>query len=87
MVSPNTFLYSNSNQHYFPGSLINRANNARWKEEGSKTLRERAKLEIDKLLKSYEPSTLSDDKKLELKKLMISEAKKYGSDCLPGIEE
>lgn len=74
-------------EHYFPGKVIDRANLSRWEEEGSLTLRERAKDEIDKHLKNYSPSRLSEDIKQELTSLMKREAEKFGMDSLPVQEQ
>ena len=58
-------------------------NVSRWKEEGSKSLENRAYDEILRLLNQYQPSKLSDDKKSKLTERMETEAKKYGMDNLP----
>ncbi len=71
---------------YFPGPVIDRANRSRWQEEGSRTLSERAHIEVEKMLDEYEPVKLSDDSKAELVKLMETEARKYGMDKLPEID-
>jgi trimethylamine--corrinoid protein Co-methyltransferase len=70
-------------EHYFPGQVINRANRPRWIEEGKTTLNERAHNEVEKLIKSYQPSNLPDEIKKELVRLIEREAKKYGQDKLP----
>ncbi|MFH2055430.1 MAG: trimethylamine methyltransferase family protein [bacterium] len=72
-------------EHYFPGPTINRANRARWEEEGKSTLFERAQGEVKRLLSEYEPSAMADDKKSEMTNLMRAEARRYGLDQLPGI--
>lgn len=68
---------------YFPGPVINRANNARWIEEGSSTMEERAHNEINKLLRSYNPSSLQEEIKTELINIMELEAKHHGQNKLP----
>ena len=68
----------------FPGPVIDRANSSRWLEEGGLTLHERAAKEVEKLIDSYEPSSLSDDVKTELERLMTAEARRFGMDSLPG---
>ncbi len=68
---------------YFPGPTIDRANVARWRDEGAKTLEERAHAQVNDLLEHYQPSRLPDDAKDDLIKLMESEARKYGQDHLP----
>ena len=74
-------------EHYFPGKVINRANLSRWQEEGALTLIERARSEIEQLIKRYQSSRLSDDIKAELSMRMGAEAKRYGMDKLPDIIE
>ena len=70
-------------EHYFPGAAIDRANRARWQEEGSVSLRDRAHQEVERMVAEYEPSTLPADVKEELSKLMEHEARRYGMDRLP----
>jgi len=67
----------------FPGPVVDRANSSRWLEEGGLTLHERAAKEVEKLINSYEPSSLSEDVKSELKRLMTAEARRSGMDSLP----
>jgi len=73
-------------EEYFPGPVINRANRARWEEDGSLTLLERAQREIAKLLKSYTPSRLPDDVRGELTRLMEAEARRFGMQRLPAVQ-
>ncbi len=68
---------------FFPGPTIDRANRTRWKNEGTLTLGERASRQVETLLESYKPSTLPDDVKTELIRLMEVEASRYGQDRLP----
>ncbi len=74
-------------EHYFPGPTIDRANLARWKEEGSLTLRERAHGEVERHVNEYEPSRLPDYNKRELTKIMEAEARRRGMDRVPAREE
>lgn len=67
----------------FPGPVIERANQARWVEEGGLTLRQRAGREIDRLLGRYRASRLPQDVKDELTRLMTAEARRVGMDALP----
>jgi trimethylamine--corrinoid protein Co-methyltransferase len=71
----------------FPGPVINRANRARWMEEGQVTLRERARKEVSRIIKAYKPSRLTEETKLELTRLMEREAVRHGMDALPAREE
>jgi trimethylamine:corrinoid methyltransferase-like protein len=70
-------------EHYFPGPALDRANRARWMEEGSRTLCERAHSEVERMVGSYKPSALSGDVKGEMTKLMLAEAKRFGMEVLP----
>jgi trimethylamine--corrinoid protein Co-methyltransferase len=67
----------------FPGPVIDRANHARWLEEGGLTLGERARREVHRLVKAHQPSRLGDDVKRELVRLMEAEAKRAGMSALP----
>jgi trimethylamine--corrinoid protein Co-methyltransferase len=67
----------------FPAPVIDRANRSRWAEEGSKTLRERAHAEVERLIAEYEPSKLPDDAKKEMTHRMEKEARRHGMDRLP----
>ncbi len=70
-------------EHYFPGIVIDRANSSRWKEEGSLTIGDRAKGEIERLLGTYEPTGLPDDILVEMTGIMKAEAARFGMDSLP----
>ncbi len=84
LISQHTQKYL-TEEIYFPGPVIDRANRTRWCEEGRLTLLERAKKEVEKLIQDYEPSGLSDDVKKELVALMTREAQRYGMDRLPDV--
>jgi trimethylamine--corrinoid protein Co-methyltransferase len=85
LISKHTMKYLKE-EHFFPGPIINRANRSRWQDEGSSTFEGRAHQEVSKLITKYEPSTLSNDIKIELVKLMENEASKFGQDSLPERE-
>jgi len=84
LISDHTRTYLRE-EHYFPGSIIDRANRSRWMEEGAKTLLERAAAEITRLNAEYEPSRLSDDIKNELTDIMLSAAHGAGMTKLPEL--
>jgi trimethylamine--corrinoid protein Co-methyltransferase len=86
LISKHTLRYLKE-EFYFPGSVIDRANRARWQEEGSKTLLERGRSEVEKLIREYVPSGLPDDTKNELTKLMEGEARRYGMQSLPDVSQ
>jgi trimethylamine--corrinoid protein Co-methyltransferase len=70
----------------FPGPVIDRANRSRWQEEGSLTLGERARREVERLLASYRPSRLPADSAREIVRLMEAEARRAGMEALPARE-
>jgi trimethylamine--corrinoid protein Co-methyltransferase len=68
---------------YFPGPTIDRANRSRWLEEGSLTLGERARSEVERIVDEHQPVALSDEVRQELTGLMEREARRLGMDRLP----
>ncbi|MEE9443169.1 MAG: trimethylamine methyltransferase family protein [candidate division Zixibacteria bacterium] len=82
LIADHTRKYLKEEIH-FPGRVIERANRARWAEEGRLTLGDRANTEIKKLIDNYIPSRLSAEIKSEMENLMLSEARKNGMDKLP----
>lgn len=82
LISPHTRRYLNL-EHYRPGPVIDRANRARWLEDGGLSLHQRARREVERLLAEYQPPELPADLRTELTKLMQREARRYGMDRLP----
>jgi trimethylamine--corrinoid protein Co-methyltransferase len=82
LISKHTRKYL-KDEHYFPSPVIDRANRARWADEGSQTLGDRAHKQVQKHLSEYQPSRLQSDIKTEMERLMTAEAKRYGMDSLP----
>ncbi len=82
LISDHTRKYLRE-EHYFPGPVIDRANKARWMEEGGSTMTDRASEEVKKIISKYEPTGVSEDVKNELIKLMTNEAVRYGQTALP----
>lgn len=82
LISQHTRKYLRD-EHFMPGPSLDRANRSRWREEGSTTLGDRAHAEVERLVSNHTPSTLSDDVKSEMTKLMSAEARRYGMDTLP----
>jgi trimethylamine--corrinoid protein Co-methyltransferase len=70
----------------FPGPVIDRANSARWKDEGSLGLGERASSEVERLIREYEPTGLDDGVKAQLIDRMGEAARAAGMDALPSRE-
>ncbi len=82
LISQHTRKYLRD-EHYMPGIAIDRANRSRWREEGSRTLNQRAHEEVVRLISSHEPPRLPDDMRREMTKLMMDEARRHGMDTLP----
>jgi trimethylamine--corrinoid protein Co-methyltransferase len=74
-----------SNEHYFPGPVINRQNTSRWEASGSPSVNLIAAKEVEKLITTYKPSPLSAEKKWELLARMQHYAEKFGIK-LPEID-
>jgi len=72
---------------FFPGSVIDRLNRARWAEQGAITLEQRAHLQVKSLLETYRPPSLPDAIRKELTKRMEAEARRYGQDRLPSRDD
>jgi len=71
----------------FPGPVIDRANRARFQDEGGVSLRERASGEVERLIADAEPSRLDDGVKAQLIERMENAAKDSGMDALPARDE
>jgi trimethylamine--corrinoid protein Co-methyltransferase len=82
LISKHTRRYLRE-EHHFPGPVIDRANRARWQDEGGTTLGARARSEVEKLLTEYEPSSLDDTVRAQMTELMAAEARRHGMDTLP----
>jgi trimethylamine--corrinoid protein Co-methyltransferase len=70
----------------FPGPVIERAPLGRWREEGEKTLAERASREVERLVGAWTPSRLGDETKRALRERMAAAAAAAGLDALPPVE-
>ena len=70
----------------FPGAVIDRANRARFEDEGGISLRERASGEVERLIADAEPSRLDDGVKAQLIERVEEGARISGMDTLPTRE-
>jgi len=73
-------------EYRIPGPVIDRSSLTRWTEKGSSTLLDRARGEVEKLLKDYVPSRLSSETKQDLMQRMGSSVRKAGLSGLPGVD-
>jgi trimethylamine--corrinoid protein Co-methyltransferase len=86
LISKHTRKYLKE-EHFFPNPVMDRANRARWQEEGAHTLTDRAHTEVLKLIERYHPPELATETRKEMIHLMLREAKKHGQDSLPNHPE
>jgi len=70
----------------FPGPVIDRANRARWLEEGGLSLRQRAAAEVARRVAGAAPSSLPSEVRTEITARMEREAARWGMDALPSRE-
>ena len=71
---------------HFPGPVIDRANRARWEDEGRRTLAERTSEEVERLIQEASPSRLDDGVKAQLIERMEAAAGSAGMTSLPPRE-
>ena len=71
---------------YIPSPVIDRRTYDSWVQAGSKTTLQRAEERVEHLLKKYEPGTMDENTKAELRKITEKAARKFGMQELPEIE-
>jgi trimethylamine--corrinoid protein Co-methyltransferase len=74
-------------EQYLPSEVIDRASYEGWKSRGEKTTFERARNLVDKLVTTYQPNTVSEEQRKELRAVTLSTAKKSGMDSLPPLPQ
>jgi len=72
---------------YFPGSVIDRSRRQRWEQQGSPSLWDRARREVERLVQAAPPSPLPEPIRRELFQRMQSEARRFGMEHLPIMPE
>lgn len=70
---------------HIPSNLIDRSSVDEWEREGALSMLERARLRVDQLVNSYEPRPVADEVRVELEKITLKSAQKYGMEKLPKI--
>ena len=70
-------------EHHFPGPTIQRANLARWQEEGSVTVGQAAQRQIQELLAGHQPPPLPGTARDDLFEVMRSAAEAAGLSAWP----
>jgi len=72
-------------EHLFPSEVIDRSTRTQFEAAGEKDAWERACDVVEKILESHEVRPLADDKRLELFRIIRSEARRHGCDLPPDI--
>jgi len=72
-----------SKEHYVPSAVLDRSNRSRWERDGSMSLFQRAREEVNRCLREYETSRLPDQVRKGLRQLMETEARRCGMEKLP----
>lgn len=67
----------------FPGPVVDRSSEGRWREEGGESLAARAAREVDRLVAAWVPPRLPDSARRDLNSVMESAARNAGLDSLP----
>ena len=84
LAQPHTRKWYKSEQ-YLPSAVLDRASFDGWVKRGSKSTFERARDHVDELLRSYQPSPLSEALLEELRDITQNAANKFGMSDLPSL--
>ena len=76
-----------SKEQYIPSEVIDRGSLEAWKKKGRKTTWDRAQDRAAALLDMYEPPSISDDLRSELRAITLTAAQTFGMDELPALPE
>jgi trimethylamine--corrinoid protein Co-methyltransferase len=68
---------------HFPGPTIDRANRARWQQNGALTIGEQASKEVERLILEAEPTRLDEGVQAQLIERMEEAARSAGMEALP----
>ncbi len=84
LAQPHTLKWF-SQELYIPSQVIDRGSLDGWKQKGAKSAFERARDRVNELLKTYQPSPISDELRAELRQMATRTAQKFGMDDLPPL--
>ena len=70
----------------FPGPVLDRSSEARWRADGAESLLARAAREVERRVAAWVPSRLPESAKRDLAGVMESAARRAGLDALPARE-
>jgi trimethylamine--corrinoid protein Co-methyltransferase len=74
-----------SEEQYIPSSVIDRGSLEGWKQKGAKSAWERAQDRVDQLLAKYEPWSMPEALRDELRAITLGAAQRFGMDELPPL--
>jgi trimethylamine:corrinoid methyltransferase-like protein len=66
-----------------PSDIIDRASYDTWKSRGEKSAYERARDRVEKLVATYQPTSVSKELRQELRTITIRAAQTFGMQSLP----
>ena len=72
-------------EDYIPSDVIDRQEPEAWEQHGARTSLDRARSRVEELVATYQPTTVSDDLRQELRAIATSAAQKFGLDKLPPL--
>ncbi|MFX0145825.1 MAG: trimethylamine methyltransferase family protein, partial [Candidatus Hodarchaeota archaeon] len=72
-------------EFYIPSEVIDRSSYDSWQSRGGKSATDRASDRVDQLLGSYQARPLSDELRMELRRITTVAAQGYGMDELPSL--
>lgn len=72
---------------YIPSDVIDRGSLEAWHKKGDRSSEQRAHERVDTLLKSYQPSMLSNEIQDELRAITLRAAQQFRMDDLPALPE
>jgi len=70
-------------EQYMPSDIVDRASYDTWKSRGEKSAYERARDRVEKLVATYQPTSLSKELRQELRTITIRAAQTFGMQSLP----
>jgi trimethylamine--corrinoid protein Co-methyltransferase len=86
LTSPETLKWLRK-EPFIPSECIDRSNRDDWIKAGSTSARVRAQEQVREILLKHTPEPLAEDLTKELRRIMEAEARRYGLEKLPSIEE
>ncbi len=70
----------------FPGPVVDRSSEARWREDGGESLLARASREVERIVAAWTPPRLPETARRDLVSVMEAAARQAGLDALPARE-